>query len=123
MEFENQYLSYVEYKELGGNIPLMPFNLLEYRARKKIDEMTFNRFKKAKEYPQELKVCLFELIDILNTEDNSGVTSETIGNYSVSKQTIEQREKIKIDIISQYLSSTKVNGILVLYRGADVCEN
>lgn len=123
MEFENQYLSYVEYKELGGNIPLMPFNLLEYKARKKIDEITFNRFRSLKEYPQELKLCVYELIDVFNNEDNCSIVSESVGNYSVSKKSTTDVENTKINIIKQYLSNTKVNDIYVLYRGADIDEN
>ena len=38
MKFENQYLTYNEFKELGGNLSEMPFNLLEYRAEKEVDE-------------------------------------------------------------------------------------
>lgn len=123
MEFENQYLSYFEYKLLGGEISEVPFNLLEYKAEKKIDEMTFNRFKKVKQYPQELKLCIFELIDIFNNEDNSGVISESVGSYSVSRQSKETIEKAKNNIINQYLSNTKVNDVFVLYRGADTSEN
>lgn len=123
MEFENQYLSYLEYDLLGGKISEVPFNLLEYKAEKKIDEMTFNRFKKVKEYPRELKLCIFELIDIFENEDNSGVISESVGSYSVSRQSKETMEKAKISIINQYLSNTKVNGVFVLYRGADTSEN
>ena len=38
MTFEGQYLTYAEYTELGGSaIGEMPFNLLEFEARKKID--------------------------------------------------------------------------------------
>ena len=56
MEFENQYLEYYEYKELGGNLSEMSFNLLEYRAEKQVDEMTSGRFRKLSEYPIELKL-------------------------------------------------------------------
>ena len=40
MEFNGQYLTYTEYKQLGGTIPIeLPFNLLEFNARKCIDKM------------------------------------------------------------------------------------
>ena len=45
MEFEGQYLTYEDYKGLGGTLDLMPFNLLEFEARKKIDINTKNRLK------------------------------------------------------------------------------
>ena len=37
MTFEGQYLTYKEYTDLGGSqIGEMPFNLLEFEARRKI---------------------------------------------------------------------------------------
>lgn len=119
MKFENQYLTHKEYQELGGKLIEKPFNLLEYRAEKKIDEMTSNRFKKLTEYPQELKLCVYDLIDIFNSEGNSSVASETVGNYSKTKQSKQNIEKTKKDIISQYLSEYKIDDIFVLYRGTD----
>ena len=125
MEFENQYLTHDEYKELGGKLIEMPFNLLEYKVEKKIDEMTFNRFKKLKEeeYPQELKLCVYDLINIFEDEGNSSISSESIGNYSVTKKSISDMNKIKENIIKEYLSEVKVNDVYVLYRGADLNEN
>ncbi len=123
MKFENQYLTHKEYLELGGKIIEKPFNLLEYKAEKKIDEMTFNRFKKLTEYPQELKLCVYELIDIFNSEGSSSIVSESVGNYSKTRQSKENIDKIKTDVINQYLSEIKIDGIYVLYRGTDCNEN
>lgn len=123
MTFENQYLTHKEYQELGGKLIEKSFNLLEYRAEKKIDEMTSNRFKKIKEYPQELKLCVYDLINIFNSEGNSSIVSETVGNYSKTKQSKEEIKKIKENIVKQYLSEVKVDGIFVLYCGADCYRN
>lgn len=123
MKFENQYLSYKEYKELGGKLIEKSFNLLEYKAEKKINGMTSNRFKKIKEYPQDLKLCVYDLIDIFNSEGNSSIVSETVGNYSKTKQSKEEMKKTKENIIKQYLSETKIDGIFVLYCGADCYRN
>lgn len=123
MKFENQYLTYDEYVGIGGTISPMPFDLLEYEAEKKVDELTFNRFRNLKEYPQELKLCIYKLVGLSSNEDDSNIVSETVGNYSVQKQTKEQIEKDKNTIVNQYLSGVKVNGVDVLYRGADLNEN
>lgn len=123
MKFENQYLTHDEYLELGGKIIEKPFNLLEYKAEKKIDEMTSNRFRKMTEYPQELKICVYELIDIFNSEGNSSVVSESVGNYSKTRQSKEDVDRIKNDIIIRYLSELKIDGIYVLYRGLDCNGN
>ena len=123
MNFENQYLTYEEYQKLEGKLQQMPFNLLEYKAEKKIDEITFNRFRNLTEYPQELKLCVYELIDIFNNENNSSIVSESVGNYSISMKSTADIEKTKENIIKQYLLNTKVDDIPVLYRGADIDED
>lgn len=121
MKFENQYLTHNEYKELGGKLIEKPFNLLEYRAEKKIDELSSNRFRTLSkdEYPQELKMCVYDLIDVFNSEGNSSIVSESVGNYSKTRQSKQNIEKIKEDIINQYLSELKINGVYALYCGAD----
>lgn len=122
MKFENQYLTYDEYKELGGNLSQMPFNLLEYRAEKEVDELTSNRFRKISNYPQELKLCINNLITNIDKYNESGTkTSETVGSYSVSYDkpvTKEKKEELK-NIVKTYLSTTKIDNVFVLYCGAD----
>lgn len=83
--------------------------------------MTSNRFRKLKqeEYPQELKLCVYDLIDIIHSEGNSSIISESVGNYSKTKQSKQNIDKEKENIIQQYLSEVKVDDIFVLYCGAD----
>lgn len=125
MKFENQYLTHDEYKELGGKLIEKPFNLLEYRAEKKIDEMSSNRFRSLSkdDYPKELKMCVYELIDILHSEGNSSIISETVGNYSKSKQAKQTIDKEKENIIKEYLSEVVIDGVRALYCGADCDGN
>lgn len=126
MDFNNQYLTYEEYQSVGGKLEKMPFNLLEYRARKEVDLCTFNRFSKISEYPQELKLCINELISELyscNSEGNKA--SESVGSYSVTfDKPVSSEEKKKVsNIIQSYLSNVKVDNIPVLYPGADINDN
>lgn len=120
MKFDNLYLEYNEYTKLGGKISKESFNLLEYKAEKKIDELTFNRLRKIEDYPDELKLCVFELIDMISKEDNSNILSESIGSYNVTKLSKKDIEKNKELIIKQCLSQTKIDGVYALYRGADI---
>ena len=46
MEISGQYLTYVEYKALGGTLTETPFKILEFEARQNVDKYTFGRFKK-----------------------------------------------------------------------------
>lgn len=122
MNFKNQYLTYEEYKLLGGNLMKPSFNLLEYRAEKKVDEQTSNRFKKISKYPQELKLCINELItEIKKYNDSGNKTSQTVGNYSVNydKPVTAEKNRLLNNIIKTYLANTKVDNTYVLYCGAD----
>ena len=129
MEFKGQYLTYDEYKSLGGNLNQTPFNLLEYEARKKIDERTLGRLKKTSEIPTEVKMCILALTNTLNSylnenTNNKNVASESVGSYSVSYATGNQiQEIIKSksveinDIILTYLTGVIVNGEHLVYLG------
>ena len=130
MEFEGQYLTYQEYKALGGTLDEMPFNLLEFNARKKIDERTFGRLvDKGQEY-KEVKLCVYNMIAILNSyssydTQNKAISSESTDGYSISygtpqKSITEAKNSELEDIIDTYLSNLIVDDVSVLYRGADV---
>ena len=130
MEFKGQYLTYQEYLALGGTLEEMPFNLLEFDARKKIDERTFGRLvDKGQEY-QEVKLCEFNMITILNSyssynTQNKAISSESTDGYSISygtpqKSTTEAKNGELESIIDTYLSNLILNDVPVLYRGADV---
>lgn len=131
MEFEGQYLEYDEFEELGGSIEETPFNILEFEARRKIDERTQGRLKGIEELPIEVKMCMFALINTINgytnayqQSNNKNIASESVGSYSVSYASGSQiQEIIKSknvefdDIIKNYLFGVVVNKEHVLYLG------
>ena len=131
MEFEGQYLEFDEYEELGGSIEETPFNILEFEARRKIDERTFGRLKLLEEQPIEVKMCMFALINSINSYNNAyqnsnnrNVASESVGSYSVSYasgtqiQEIINSKNVEIEeIIRTYLMGVVVNGEHILYIG------
>ena len=129
MEFEGQYLTYAEYKALGGNLDQMPFNLLEYQARKEIDLNTKLRLIDLETIPNEVKICDYELISTLakyvqEQGFNVNYTSETIDGYSKSFATagqiaeIVKAKQVEIDdIIIKNLYGVIVNNEHVIYRG------
>lgn len=130
MEFKEQYLTYQEFKTLGGTLDEMPFNLLEYNARKKIDERTFGRLvDKGQEY-QEVKLCVYNMITILNSyssydTQNKAISSESTDGYSISygtpqKSTTEAKNSELEDVINSYLANVIIDNVPVLYRGEDV---
>ena len=132
MDFSGQYLLYQEYKVFGGTLDIMPFNLLEFEVRKRIDNRTQNRIKYMSSKPQDVKLCVNTMINTLEQYviDNSkginkNVASESIDGYSISFITGSQvQEAIKSkaseleDIMRNYLYNVKTSdNIPVLYLG------
>ena len=138
MTFEGQYLTKQEYIALGGSSTIgdMPFNLLEFEARRKIDIRTQNRLKdvESEKIPQEVKLCEYALINSISNYANStsnvaetgNVKSENTDGYSISYiSTSEISEIIKSksieldDIIRTYLLEVIFDGEHLMYLGVD----
>ena len=130
MEFSGQYLTYDEYIQLGGTLSKMPFDILEFNARQQVDKYTLGRLKDLQNQNQEVKMCIYKLIDVINNYTSnetikSGVSSETIDGYSISYNTpsreINDAKNSEIkDIIKTYLIDCKLeNGVPYMYIGAD----
>ena len=131
MEFEGQYLTYTEYINLGGSeIGEMPFNLLEFEARRKINIRTFNRLK-TDNIPQEVKICEYKLINSINnyvnaTHSISNVRSESTDGYSISYATaseisdIVKSKSVELDdIIRTYLLEVIYEEEHLMYCGVN----
>lgn len=134
MEFSGQYLTFTEYKGLGGTLAEMPFNLLEFESRRLVDIRTQNRLKEVKneDIPQEVKLCIFDLIDAIDSyvvsissaKGDSNIASESIDGYSVSyvkstqiKEIIQSRSAEMDDIIETYLLQVVFDGTHLMYLG------
>ena len=129
MEFNNQYLSYEEYKSLGGTLGEMPFNILEFKCRKIIDNLTFNRLTNLKTQIQEVKMCIYDMINIsskyeqISNKQAQGITSESTDGYSVSYGSInaEQEKARELELqgcVRDYLIDCKlIDGTPYMYCG------
>ena len=140
MKFENQYLTYSEYRSIGGKMEYMPFNLLEFEARKIIDGRTQKRLEGVEEIPQEVKLCVNKMIDTIgnyvrvtnlethNNANTGDISSENIDGYSVSYVTadqvlanaqtiIESKQAELEDIMMNYLINCVVNNEHIMYLG------
>lgn len=139
MVFEGQYLTYNDYEALveslgGSTIEETPFNLLEFQARRKIDIRTQNRLKETEyaKIPQEVKLCVFELVNAVNgfaqataniTKDGN-VASENTDGYSISYLTpdkitdiVNSKNNEIEDIIRTYLLGVIFNNEHLMYVG------
>lgn len=132
MDFGNKYLTYAEYIELGDELSVSPFNILEYEARKQIDERTQCRLIDVDPVPTQVKMCMFNLINTINSylmensNSKKGIASENIDGYSVSyisasdiQQAVVSKNKELDDIILTYLYGLIVNGEHVVYIGVN----
>lgn len=113
MDFSGQYLTYSEYKALGGQLDQTPFNLLEYDVRKAIDKETLGRLVNLEEQRKEVKMCVWELINLQQSINNGVTISGNVVNYKS-----EEITKLKSDTIRGYLLNCKLeDGTPYLYRG------
>ena len=136
MEISGQYLTYAEYRDLGGTLDITPFNLLEFEARRKVDIKTQSRLKgtESQNIQQEVKLCIHSLINSINhyTESiesatqNGNIASENTDGYSVSyvksssiKDIINSKSVELDDIIRTYLLGVIFNGEHLMYLGTD----
>lgn len=132
MEFEGQYLTYAEYQDLGGSLAdETSFSILEFEARQSIDKYTFGRLKDLEKQNQEVKMCVYRLINIINSYkelevQNKAYSSESIDGYSLSfttpsRTTAEAKTGEIKDIVKEYLVDCKLDdGTPYLYCGADI---
>ena len=140
MEFKGQYLTYAEYRDLGGTLDITPFNLLEFEARRKIDIETQSRLKgtNSQDVPQEVKLCVFSLINSINhyTESiesatqNGNIANESTDGYSVSyvksssiKDIINSKSVELDDIIRTYLLNVVFKNEHLMYLGSKMGDS
>ena len=113
MEFSGQYLTYNEYKALGGQLDQTPFNLLEYDVRKEIDKQTLGRLVNLEEQREEVKMCVWELINLQQSINNGVDVSGNVVNYKS-----EEIKNVKSDTIRRYLLNCSLeDGTPYLYCG------
>lgn len=132
MTFEGQYLTYEEYVNLGGSpFGEMPFNILEFEARRQIDIRTQNRLKNVSVIPDEVKMCTYKLINSINNYSNNennassnNIANESIDGYSVSyispseiTSILKSKHSEIDDIIFTYLTNVIVNNEHLVYLG------
>lgn len=77
------YLTYEEFKAMGGAGDLPTFLRNEFKARKQIDYYTANRVSEMREVPFAVKACMFELIRLDNLYD------VTLNSYDAKAQSGE----------------------------------
>lgn len=130
------YLTYVEYKDMGGTLEETQFNDFEFQVEAQINYATFSRLKTDKVFPIEVKRLIKYLIDLLEKKaaaislgkGSSGtdtyITSQSNDGMSVVYNKMTATELIdacKTEVsmaIKSYLDGvTNEAGHKLLYRG------
>lgn len=132
MEFSGQYLTFTEYRGLGGTLAETPFNLLEFESRRQIDIRTQNRLKDSENIPQEVKLCMFNLINTIDNyaksinsaTEGGNIASESTDGYSVTyvksaqiKEIIQSKSVEIDDTIRTYLLGVIYNNEHLMFLG------
>lgn len=120
-----QYLTYEEYKEIGGALDVTAFNRNIDRASAMIDIRTQNRLEDFEEIPSLVKAVCADLVDYVSTTTvNKGVASvsQSAGGVSESvNYSVKTSESFAADldnIFEPLASITTKNGFSILYVGA-----
>lgn len=134
------YLTYEEYKNYGGKVDEAAFNSYYRRAKYRLDYYTFGRLKDDKEFSENVKECVFMIIEkyaeideeykklsgqdepIVSSRSNDGVSESyvvTSMSYATKLNTLNSQIAKDIStIIKQCLLREKNQaGEMLLYRG------
>ena len=130
------YLNHDEYLEMGGTLDDISFANFEFQAEAQINRVTFNRLKKDKDVPTEVKRLTKYLVDLLErryaafslgkncSSVDPYITSQSNDGVSISYNGMSPSDLIKlseadsINAIRNYLEGvTNEAGRKLLYRG------
>lgn len=107
------YLTYDEYKELGGTADQPSFSNLELQARYKLDYWTMNRIA---EPDEGVKLCMTLLINVLAEVQNgeSDVSSFSNDGVSVTLANAKTDEQKMNDVYSRVVEMLPVELVSVV---------
>lgn len=120
------YLTYDEYKQLGGTLAQVDFVLAEFKARKRVDGQTLSRVQNMQTVPQAVKMCCIAIIAV---ESKAGFETQavtpTVASFNTdgysqtfSRISAEETETGLNNIVRTYLQGEfDDNGTPLLYRG------
>ena len=124
-----QYLTYEEYREIGGILDLTAFSRNVIRACGVVNRGTHGRVENMVKVPNEVKVLCRDLVEYFANNFGSSAqissSSQSAGGVSESEsyviRSIEERAGEIDDMLKDYLSNVvDDNGTPLLYRGCMV---
>ena len=131
------YLTYEEYEEYGGTLDETAYINVEFEAETFVNWITFNRLREETEYPEEVKLCMYDIINLIVKKRTSAFETSVEGvdaepaihrmqndGVSVTYNTMSASQlydKINTEVhrlVLRYLNGVKNSkGKLLTYRG------
>lgn len=134
------YLTYEQYKTMGGTMEEPPFNDLEFEAESIVNWYTFNRLLKETKYPESLTKLMFRLVqmgylrqqafavgrngDSISVISNGAISSQSNDGYSTQFNVLSASDALSVtnneidSLVKYYLQGvTNSLGHRLLYRG------
>ena len=121
------YLTYSEYREMGGTLDPAPFMEAEYDARKRIDRWTDMRVQYMDAVPEDVKRCMMKLIAVGSAAGvEAQISNPTVTSFSNDGYTESYGHALSAEDASTAMDQiiqTGLYGVLndhgvpLLYRG------
>ena len=113
------YLTFDDYVNMGGKIGYAAFCVYLRRAEAEINKHTYRRLINSETIPEEVKSCVFELIELYDKKAKQSIGSVSNDGVSVSYEAVDV-EKQTVDIIKSFLMHVPDStGTPLLYMGVD----
>ena len=104
------YLTYEEYKNLGGTLDETTFNDFEFESECLINWFTFNRLKNETIYPAEVKMCTNALIKICK------IKADAMALGAQTTQVVDGEGKVTTITSNPSIASQSNDGVSISYN-------
>ena len=105
------YITYDEYKNMGGGIDETTFNILEIQCEFVVNWYTFSRLSKDTTYPEKVKQCMFLLIDLMHKQ-NKATSVDGSDTTSGTSSAIASQSNDGVSVSYNVLSASQATDIL-----------
>lgn len=121
------YITYCDYKELGGTVSESAFPLLEIKARYKLDSFTQNRLVNVDidDQTERVKLTMTEFIETIYSDVSpvNNVTSYSNGIESYSYDTTSTTDSYLLQIATEYLPVSLISAVVVTQQDLEEVED
>lgn len=105
-----QYLTYDDYKALGGTFDVPIFEVGNKYAQKKLDHWTNNRIcneKVYEQYQEDIMLCMKKIVDVICERESGEQAVASFSNDGVSV-TYAEREKYYDRLVEVYKDTVEI---------------